>query len=338
MASSFFGFERDLFAITKASVELLRTTAPTALETSKDFFEAHAGTFATVGNVFETVGTIVTGLSDDPRLVIPGAILTGIGKATRQFGSRQQTISFRDMSRKRRRNGRSRNKSRNFGITPRRRRSQLLKRKASNLMRIEMLERALTDIPKKEIKNHDVRIPNLAINELSPTENALKLSAVPQGFSLNERIGEQIEAVSLQWSVNISRSAIDTEGLPQSSVLRMVIFVDSEAIDSAVPQAQAFFQDTNPTDILSFYIDKFPSRYLVLVDRPYVVKWHREQAEITDGGRVNIRGMKIRYNGPLVTQTGKNNIFMFVIADNEEFFASQPLSLFSFKSRLQFTG
>lgn len=337
----FFPGEKTLFALSKEVLSIFATTLPPAIATGKDFARQHAGTLATVGNVFETGGDLVVGLSNDPRFIIPGALFSGIGKLFRQAGSRQQTISFRDSEMSKRRNRRNGRRSNNFGIRmPRgRRRTKLLRSKASNLMRIERLERALSDIPRKEVKNFDFVNTNFAALPLSASLPATKLTAMPQGNSLNERIGEQVNAVSLSWSINIQHKAVAT-GVAAKSVVRLVIFADSEAIDSASPLASAFFQNTSGlNDNLSWYNDKFPDRYLILVDRPYNVVFHEEALSLTDGGKINLRGMKMQYNGSLVTQTGKNNIFMFLISDSK--FDQAPATtdaVVRFRSRLEFTG
>lgn len=327
--------ERAVFTTAQAVFGIFRTTLPSSIETIKNVAGKHAGTLGTLGNIIETGGTLITGLTDDPRFFIPGVIATGIGKAVRQFGSRQQTISFRDMPHKRRRNGRSR-RFQNFGIQPRRRRTNLLRKRASNLMRIEMLERALTDLPQKEIKNYDTSNIDFPVFIQGSFIPSTKLSDVPQGIDLNNRIGEQITAHRLLWSVIWKHDAKDDLLGVQKSVQRLVIFVDSETIDSLPTEANTFFQPIS--GLTAFYNDKFPSRFLVLVDRTYDAKWHRENYIKTDGGVINIKGLKIQSNGSLQTQIGKNSIFALLISETNEFRSDEPASKVIFKTRLEFTG
>lgn len=310
-----------------------RSFISSSFASAQKFLSEKSEAVQTAGNIFEAVGTLGAGFF--PQFILPGSILTGTGKALQRFGKAS-------MSRRRFSNFRQPRNRNPFGIrTPRRRSKRnltnLRRAKNNNLIRIETLERKLRELPVAEVKEFDIITEAFDVKQMATGVPAVKLSAIPSGFDQGERIGERINAHALLWSIHIRHQPLSGSML-NTELVRLVIFVDSEALDSAFTTTTTLFQDTTTGNNISFYNDKFPRRFLILIDKTYTLKFHEEADAITDGGKLDLRGLTIQYTGPLTAQTGKNTIFAFILTKDTHLALADTFGKVTFNTRLQFTG
>lgn len=185
--------------------------------------------------------------------------------------------------------------------------ARMRRNERSTLSRITRLERQIRDRPLQEVKSQRTASDPAACTTAGGMAPA---STIAEGPGDKQRIGRKIKMRSLDWQWTFERG-ITTAGI-EAQQFRMIIFMDTMNVGLA-PDITGKNGLLAENTVSSMYNEESFPRYKVIVDKLYVVSSKVDPITISDGGRVNMRGMFQWYQGPDAdtVSLGKNSLWLF---------------------------
>lgn len=258
-----------------------------------------------------------------------------VASKVRTAATRQQRIG-RSMPHRRFRRFRRSKRFTTIG-RQKRRLTSLRRERNTNLQRIEKLERAFTNLPGLEVKNHDLQNVNFNALSVSSAAPASQISLMLAGSSQQQREGNKINADSFLWSMQIEKPKTTAPADGTHDIIRLLIVVDTEMDGLDVPLTKVLGTATNVTE---FYTTRIKDRFFPLVDKVYNTVHDLQNTMITDGGRIELGGLQIFYKDALAAfpaSQGKNALLLFCFTKHANYTTASTGQINIF-TRLNYTG